>query len=108
LGRAVAQLPDRARVRYNHALALQHLGKRERAESALLAALEAAPGDLAIRQALVIFYLQDERFDRASKHARNLASRFPEERSVQELLRQIEARRRRHEQALGRRGPPAP
>jgi len=99
LARAASLLPERPRVRYNHALALQHLGRRDRAEAALLAALEIAPGDPTILEALVVYYLQEARFDAATLHARSIADQFPEAPGAREMLRHIEAQRRRHEQA---------
>jgi predicted CXXCH cytochrome family protein len=91
LGRAAALLPGRARVRYNHALALQHLGRRPEAEAELLAAAELDRADPEILYALVVLYAQGGDFDRALPHAQRLVALAPGAPGPRELLERIEA-----------------
>ena len=90
LGAAADALPQRARVRYNHALALQHAGNRDQAEAALLAADGIDAHDPDILHAIVIFYAQDERWKDALPFARRLAARLPRAAGPTQLVAQIE------------------
>jgi Flp pilus assembly protein TadD len=100
LRRAAERLP-RARVRYNHALALQRLGRVDEAEAGLLAARAAAPDDPDVLRALVVLYAQSGRWESALPHARALVELSPGEGPRALLLRV--------EEELARRaaGPPA-
>ena len=65
LQQAARLLPQRGRVHYNLGLAYQHLEKRSQALVALRDAARIEPETVAFHRALVIFYLQDQRFDEA-------------------------------------------
>jgi Flp pilus assembly protein TadD len=85
--RATALLPGRPRVRYNHALALQRLGRTQQAEAELLAARAAAANDRDVLHALVMLYAQSDQWERALPHARALALLAPGEGPRALLLR---------------------
>ncbi len=65
LGRAARLMPERARVHYNYGLALQQLGRRAEAEQALRGASRIDPEDGEILYALVVFYMQQQDWNRA-------------------------------------------
>ena len=65
LEQAARLLPQRARIHYNLGLAYQHLEKRSQALGALRDAARVEPETVDFHRALVIFYLQDQRFDEA-------------------------------------------
>jgi tetratricopeptide (TPR) repeat protein len=77
LGRASEALPTRARVRYNYALALQHLGRRAEAESAMKDALATDPSAPDIVNAMAVFYVQQGEWERALPHAERLVELLP-------------------------------
>lgn len=91
LGRAAEALPTRARVRYNYALALQHLGRRAEAESALLDALALDPTAPDIVNAMAVFYMQQGDWDRALPHAEKLVELAPSASEPVQMLRHIRA-----------------
>jgi predicted CXXCH cytochrome family protein len=91
LGKAAALLPHRARVQYNHGLALQHVGERDAAERALLTAYRIDPGDVAVVNALAVFYAQGRQWDRAAPYAQRLVELAPENRAARELREHIKA-----------------
>jgi Flp pilus assembly protein TadD len=93
LEKAAALLPERARVQYNYALALQHLGRRGEAEKALLAARALDQRDPAVARALAILYLQQGHWDEALVHATALAALAPEDPESRSLVRRIESAR---------------
>jgi len=95
LGEAAALMPSRARVRYNYALALQHLGRRSAAERELLAAHEADPRDPSIVNALVIFYIQQQRLEEAQVYAVKLVNLAPNQPGPRQMLQRIEQELRR-------------
>lgn len=95
LGEAARLLPMRARVRYNHGLSLQHLGRRPEAETALRDAHELAPTDTDILQAVIIFYAQGRQWDQAEGFAVQLVRLRPNSPGPLRLLQQIRERKNR-------------
>jgi len=91
LARAADLLPHRARVRYNLALALQHLGRDPEAEAALLRAHAADPRDPAIVHAAAVFYVQRDDWERARTYAQQLVALAPGAAGPIEMLQHIEA-----------------
>jgi predicted CXXCH cytochrome family protein len=65
LAKSVELIPDQARMRYNYALALQHLGRRSSAEKELLRAYAIEPQNPGIVNALAIFYIQEQQWEKA-------------------------------------------
>lgn len=94
LGRAADLMPDRARVRYNHALALQHIGRRAEAEAAFRKAQALDPEDSAIAYALTVLYVQGNEWSRARAAAEKLAALAPADPQVQALIERIRERSR--------------
>ena len=93
LANAVRLLPNRPRVRYNYALALQHLGLRAEAEAALREAYELNSQEGDIVYALAIFNLQEQRWDQALFYARKLQDLTPPgSAGPRQLIEQIESR----------------
>ena len=85
----------RARVRYNHALALQKLGRVDEAEQRLLSVRAAAPEDPDVLRALVVIYAQQGKWEQALPHARALVELSPGEGPLALLLRVEEELARR-------------
>ncbi len=92
LGKAAELMPKRARVHYNHGLALQHLGRRVAAEGALLNAHQLSKSDLDILRAIVIFYTQDRRWDRAAIYAREMVRLHPNDEWAIRFMHEIQKR----------------
>ena len=84
-------LPERARVHYNLGLTLQHLGRRQEAEVALLRARLIEPNQPDFLHALAIFYLQGEEWVEAQRHAKALVEAVPGSRLPQELVQRAVA-----------------
>jgi Flp pilus assembly protein TadD len=89
LGKAAELMPKNARAHYNHGLALQHLGRRSGAETALLKAHRLGRSDPSILQALAVFYFQGRQWDQATIYAEQLARLYPNERGPSQMLEQI-------------------
>ena len=89
LGKAAELMPTRARVHYNHGLALQTLGRRLSAEIALLKAYRLSGNDPSILQAVAVFYIQDRQWDRAAIYAEKLTRLYPNEPGPRRMLEQI-------------------
>ena len=83
-------MPNRARVHYYHGLALQRVGRRSSAETALLKAHRLSENDPSILQGLAIFYFQGRHWDRAATYAKKLTQLYPNEPGPRQLLKQIE------------------
>ena len=77
-------------MRYNHALALQQLGRRTEAGAALRQARGIDPRDPAIVYALAIFYAQQGQWELALPLARDLMAFAPDSPEPLQLLRRIE------------------
>jgi Flp pilus assembly protein TadD len=82
-------MPERARVRYNAALALQKVGKPREAEAAFVKAQKVAPDDPEIAYALTVLYVQERDWRRARAAAERLATLAPGNSQAQELLRRV-------------------
>ncbi len=95
LSQAARLMPTRARVRYNHGLALQHLGRRPEAETALRGAHELAPTDADILQAVIIFYAQGQQWSQAEGFAEQLVRLHPNSPGPLRLLQQIRELKKR-------------
>ena len=91
---AARLLPGHARASYNLGLALQHLGERDRALSALQQAATADPGTPDFPRALAIFYLQDRRWKAARAEVLKWLSLSPNDSQARSLLVRIERDRR--------------
>ena len=89
LGKAAELMPTRARVHYNHGLALQHLGGKSGAETALLKANRLDENDPSVIQALAIFYFQGRDWDQAANYAKKLTHLYPNEPGARRMLEQI-------------------
>ncbi|MBV8189911.1 MAG: tetratricopeptide repeat protein [Alphaproteobacteria bacterium] len=91
LAEAARLVGDRPRVHYNHALALQRLGRRPEAEVALLKAQSLAPTDRDTIYALAVFYAQDRRWFLAVPWAEKLVALDPTDPGAQQFLGQLRA-----------------
>jgi len=113
LGAAVRALPEetaarhdplamqrslrRARMHYNHGLALQHLAEQDETQRALIADAEKAlrtacdlsPGDPDFLYALGVFYLQQKQWDSARQCAEQLSRLHPRDPRGRGLLQEI-------------------
>lgn len=92
LAAAAALLPDRARVRYNQGLVLQALGRLDEAESVLLEAHRRDEADPSILQALILIYVDQERWAKALPFAEELAGLMPANAGAREQARTIRDR----------------
>jgi carbon-monoxide dehydrogenase small subunit len=92
LGRAAALLPDRSRVQYNYALALQQTGKMKEAEAILLKGYKLNSQDVDMINALARFYAQQEKWDQALTYAQALVRLTSGAPGPTQLLKQIEAK----------------
>jgi Tfp pilus assembly protein PilF len=90
--RATELLPERARVFYNYGLLLQHQEQRSAAEAALKQAHVIDPADGGILDALVIFYVQEERWAEARPYAEKLLALDPNNPELQRSVAAIRAR----------------
>ncbi|MDO4549965.1 MAG: multiheme c-type cytochrome [Planctomycetia bacterium] len=86
LQKAAEKMKNDPRVQYNCALALMKQNKRPDAALHLLRAWKLAPENPDYPHALTILYIQEEDWENALKIAENLAARWPEQRSFQDLL----------------------
>lgn len=97
LGHAARLMPQRARVRYNLALALDRLSRDREAEAALLQAFELDPRDADIAYAAASFHMQRRQYKRALPFAEQMAAISPEDPRSRQLVaflrRQLEAGR---------------
>ena len=90
--RATELLPERARVFYNYGLLLQHREDRTGAEAALKQAHGLDPADGGVLDALVIFYVQEERWAEAKPYAEKLLALDPNNPELQRSVAAIRAR----------------
>ncbi len=91
LGRAAALMPDRVRIRYNHALALQRLHRYDEAEVALLKAYQTEPGNSDVVGALMHFYVEKRQWKDAQPYLDMLLQRAPNHPELLEMQRKIQA-----------------
>lgn len=89
LGKAMELLPNRKRIRYHHALVLQHLGRRADAEAALLKGNQMDPRSPDTLHALAIFYIQGQQWEKAFPFAQNMLELLPGAPGPKQLLQQI-------------------
>ena len=82
-------MPQRARVRYNLALALDRLSRDKEAEVALLEAVRIDPRDPDIVYAMAAFYVQREQWKRARLIAEQLLTISPDDPRARPLLGRI-------------------
>jgi tetratricopeptide (TPR) repeat protein len=94
LGEAARRLP-RARVHYNHGVALQKIGALAQAEDALLSGHRMAEDDPAILHALAVLYAQRGEPRRALPYARRLLDLDPQSAAAAQLVEALEADVRR-------------
>jgi tetratricopeptide (TPR) repeat protein len=90
LGRAAELMPDRARVHYNYALSLRHIGRNEDALSEMIKAHEINPSDPGIVQAITIFYIQEKQWEQALPFAEKLVKLAPKAQGPEQMLKQIQ------------------
>lgn len=89
LGRAAA-LTGRARIRYNHGLALQQVGRLEEAETALREARAVDPADPDIVLALTRLLMDQRRWEEARVFALELVRLAPTAPGPQRLLNELQ------------------
>jgi len=90
LAKAVILLPDQVRVRYNYALTLRHLGQAEDALKEMIIAHQINKRDPAIVQAIAIFYIQDQQWEKALPFAELLVMLVPDAKGPRQMLKQVE------------------
>ena len=95
LGRAAALIPARARVAYNHGLALETLGRLAAAEAAFLEANGRAARDPDVLLALARILLRQGDLERAQDYARQLIAVDPGSPAAQRMANEIQLRRLR-------------
>ncbi len=78
LATAAEMLPENPRIHYNCGLAMQRLGRAEEAERELLAADRTSGGrNPDILYAVIVFYMQQRRWDKAVSYAEEFQQRWP-------------------------------
>jgi predicted CXXCH cytochrome family protein len=90
LAKAAELLPDQARVRYNYALALQHLGRSAEVEIVMVKAHQLELYDPEIVYAVVVMYMQQNRWEKAFIYAQKLIKILPDAPGPRQLLQQIQ------------------
>ena len=93
LGKAATLMPERPRVQYNYALALQQVGRMKEAEAAWLKAYQLNPQDPDVLNALTLFYAQQQKWDQALPYAQALVKLTPGAPEPAQMLKRIEAER---------------
>jgi len=88
---AAARLLPRARVFYNHGVALQKLGRLAEAEDALLEGNRRAPADPSLLHALAVLYAQRGEPRLALPYARRLLDLAPDAPDVRRFVEGLEA-----------------
>ena len=92
---AARAFPERARLRYNLALVLRSLEEDAEAERALLDARALDPSDPDVLHALILLYGDQDAWNLALPHARDLVELAPDAPLAQQLLQQVETALRR-------------
>ena len=90
LAKAAELLPNRTRVRYNYALALQHLGRTAEAEMVMLEVHQIDPRDPAIVRAMAVFYIQQSQWDSALHYAQKLIEMMTGAPGPRKLMQEIQ------------------
>ena len=90
LEKAAKGMPERARVHYNLGLLLQHLQQDEKAEAALLRALELDSDSMEYLYALADYYLKRGKLQKAKGIAKQMVAKHPDNRIGYNLLEHIE------------------
>lgn len=90
LAKAAELAPENPRIHYNFGLALQRLGRLEKAEESLLAAHRLSPRSTDFLHALAVFYTQQKQWGRATASARELMRLEPNNPTWGQLLAEIE------------------
>ena len=90
--RADELLPASPTLQINLGGALQRLGLLTEAEAELLEAYALAPLDLRVLQALIGFYGEASKWQKALGYAKVMADLLPEDRRVAQMLQHIEQR----------------
>jgi Flp pilus assembly protein TadD len=88
---AAARLSPRARVFYNHGVALQKLGRLAESEDALLEGHRLAPDDPSLLNALAVLYAQRGEPRRALPYARRMLELAPDAPDVRRFVDRLEA-----------------
>ena len=84
--------PDNARYAYVEAIALHSAGQRDAALAALSKANKRHPGDLEILSALISISREAGDQRAALRYAKQAAEILPDDRNVQQLVRDLEGR----------------
>jgi Tfp pilus assembly protein PilF len=90
LEKAAEGMPERARVHYNLGLLSQYLQQDEKAETALLRALELDSDSLDYLYALADYYLKRGKLHKAKRLAKQMVAKHPDNRMGYDLLEHIE------------------
>jgi predicted CXXCH cytochrome family protein len=90
LAEAVELMPGKARVRYDYALALRHIGRNDEALTEMLDAHKIDQRDPAVIQAIAIFYIQDKQWGSALHYTELLVQLAPEAERPKYMLKQIQ------------------
>jgi tetratricopeptide (TPR) repeat protein len=90
LEKAADSLPRRGRVRYNYALALQHLGRDTEAEIEMLKAHSSDPTEPGIVNALAVFYIQRNDWEKALPYAQKFVALEPDAPVPRQMLQRIQ------------------
>ena len=90
LEKAAMGMPDHARAHYNLGLLFQYLQRDNKAEQALLRALEIDPNSMEYLYALADFYLKRGKFQKAKDIALQMVVKHPDKSLGKELLGIIE------------------
>ena len=90
LEKAAEGMPDRPRVHYNLGLLSQYLQQNEKAEAALLRALELDSDNMDYLYALADYYLKRGKLHKAKGIAKQMVAKHPDNRIGYDLLEHIE------------------
>lgn len=88
LRRAIELAPANPRMRYNHGLALQQLGRAHEAEKELIKCVELSPELTDALHALAILYVHERRWSKAIPCAEEVLRRDPGNAAAYQLLQQ--------------------
>lgn len=83
---ASEKMPENARVFYNWAIALQQVGQPRQSEKAYLRAINLAPDNMRYRYGISTLYVQQQQYEKAMEHAKQLNQRLPNDSRVKRLM----------------------